>query len=887
MISTKTKLNNPNPQPLSSTQVTTCISDDNVREMFKVLTQHPRLTHIDFHYKNDSSVDENSSSDLMIFDIPSLKNHSNKLSISTPCILLISSVENGAHKKNSFSEVSDYLFIDELSPILILKSIEYTLKLHGVNQILHRQIDDYNTFIESNIHPVLIVDLNSEEILQVNQAAVDLYGYSKDEFATISIRDIRPDEDNKILDKAIAMVNADGASEFQDIFRHLSKEGKIIYVEVKSVPISTINGQVRMVLIEDVSDQIQSRDKLRLSERRFKAMVQDGGDLITIISPDAGLLYISPSVERILGISQQDSMSRSIFDFIHPDDIDIIENAHSFLLNTSERLQIGPFRIRNSKDEWRWFESTNTNMLNDPAVNGLVSSARDITDQIHNQQKLESSIVRYKNIVNVTSDIIYEFHLETQEMKFMSKGSNSIFDYPDGETLKRSDWELLLHPDDKDDVLQYIDNLFTHNSLKQGQIEYRLKNKNGKYCHFQDRFLILNKDEGHGQLQGALQDISLRKMHETIQGFENNMLTLYAKDNNEIKVVLEEALLTIETLIDGAMCSILRLIKGKYARHLSAPSIPSAYSEAIDGLTIGPKVGSCGTAMYEGRSIIVEDIATNPLWEDYKELALKFDLKSCWSVPIKHQNGTVIGSFATYYKEIRKPDSFELELIQRAANVLGIIMENWQAREDLKQSNERYDIVARATNDIIWEFNLESEKMTSTEGLFQKFGYNREENQLNYKWWISKVHPADKENVTQTIVKHLRNNNPQLSHNYRFKTNDGSYRYILERVYVIKNDQQMPIRVIGAMEDITDKEKYLREIERQNALLKEISWDQSHKVRAPLARIMGLLNLLEATRKNEFESDEVLRYLSDSSIELDQIVRNVISKIEHMKKQVS
>ncbi|WP_417603300.1 PAS domain-containing protein [Owenweeksia hongkongensis] len=885
MISTKTKLNNLHPQPLSSIQVTACISDDNVREMFKVLAQHPRLTHIDFHYKNDSSVSENSSSDLMIFDIPSLKNHSNKLSISTPCILLISSVENGAHKKNSFSEVSDYLFIDELSPILILKSIDYTLKLHGVNQILHRQIDDYNTFIESNIHPVLIVDLNSEEILQVNQAAVDLYGYSKDEFATISIRDIRPKEDSKILDKAIAMVNADGASEFQDIFRHLSKDGKIIYVEVKSVPISTINGQVRMVLIEDVSDQIQSRDRIIESERRFKALVQNGSDIITLFSASGKLLYISPSIERVIGLKQEDVMNTTIFDFLHPDDVPLMQKTQADLPHATHQIEIGPYRVKNTDGDWRWLETSFLNKLNDTAINGIVASSRDVTTQIHDQQKLEASITRYKNIINVTSDIIYEFHLETQEMKFASNRSDALFDYQNNQILKRADWELLLHPDDKENVISYMNKILNHNEIKQGVIEYRLRRKNGKYAHFQDRFFVLNKNDGHGQIQGALQDISLRKTHESIQEFENNMLTLYAKDNNEIKVVLEKALQAIETLIDGAMCSILKLTKGNCARHLSAPSIPPDYSQAIDGVTIGPKAGSCGTAMYKGSTVIVEDIATNPLWEDYKEIALKFDLKSCWSVPIKHQNGKVIGSFATYYNAIRKPDNFELELIQRAANVLGIIMENWQAREDLKQSNERYDIVARATNDIIWEYNLTTEEMTSTEGLFQKFGYNREQDHLHYKWWLSKIHPADKENVTQTILKHLRNDNPQLSHKYRFKTTRGDYRYILERLYVIKNDIQMPIRIIGAMEDITDKEKYLREIERQNLLLKQISWDQSHKVRAPLARIMGLLNVIEATNKNNFENDELLRYLSDSSKELDQIVRGVVSKIELMKKQ--
>ncbi|AEV32647.1 PAS domain S-box [Owenweeksia hongkongensis DSM 17368] len=869
----------------SKSQVTVCVLDRNIQERLEKMWSHRMLTHIDFKHIEPHQLWQNEHSDLIIFDTTTLNIYEGGLGDLPPCILLTSSEDDPIYKKNPIQKVSDYLFIDDLSPALLSKSIEYTIKLNDVNQKLYNKIEDYHQFIENNTLPVLIVDLTTQEILKANQAAVDLYGYSKDELQHISIRDIRPPEDIEIFEKTISGINDEAQTEYPNTFRHLTKDGQIIYVELKGMPISIKDRRVRMVLIEDVSDQMQSRDRLIESERRFKALVQNGSDIIALLSANAKLLYISPSIERVLGLKQEGVMDTSLFDFLHPDDVPLMQKTHADLPNATHQIKVGPYRVKNTDGDWRWLETTFLNKLNDSAINGIVASSRDITNQIQNQQKLEASIIRYKNIVDVASDIIYEFHLETREMKFVSNHSDSLFDYQNNQSLTRADWELLLHPEDRNNVIQYMSKVLANNEINQGLIEYRLRKKNGKYAHFQDRFFVLNKNDGHGQIQGALQDISLRKTHESIQEFENNMLTLYAKDNNEIKVVLEKALLAIETLIDGAMCSILKLTKGNCARHLSAPSIPPAYSQVIDGVSIGPKVGSCGTAMYEGSIIIVEDIATNPLWEDYKEIALKFGLKSCWSVPIKHQNGKVIGSFATYYNAIRKPDSFELELIQRAANVLGIIMENWQAREDLKQSNERYDIVARATNDIIWEYNLATEEMTSTEGLFQKFGYNKEEDHLHYKWWLSKIHPADKENVTQTILKHLRNDNPQLSHKYRFKTTRGDYRYILERLYVIKNDNQMPIRIIGAMEDITDKEKYLREIEKQNLLLKQISWDQSHKVRAPLARIMGLLNVMEATNKNDFENDEVLRYLSDSSKELDQIVRGVVSKIELMKNQ--
>src|SRR5690349_18406635 len=110
----------------------------------------------------------------------------------------------------------------------------------------------------------------------------------------------------------------------------------------------------------------------------------------------------------------------------------------------------------------------------------------------------------------------------------------------------------------------------------------------------------------------------------------------------------------IERQHAGLLCSVLLLdADGTTLRSGAAPSLPPAYSQAIDGAKIGPSVGSCGTAAFRKQPVIVVDIAKDPLWAEYRQLALPNGLRACWSTPIATQDGTILGTFAIYYREPR------------------------------------------------------------------------------------------------------------------------------------------------------------------------------------------------------------------------------------------
>ena len=157
--------------------------------------------------------------------------------------------------------------------------------------------------------------------------------------------------------------------------------------------------------------------------------------------------------------------------------------------------------------------------------------------------------------------------------------------------------------------------------------------------------------------------------------------------NAPLSEILERLVLLIEAQAPGMLCSVLLLSEdGDHVRHGAAPNLPAEYVKAIDGALIGPKVGSCGTAMYRGEPVIVTDITTDPLWEDFRELALANGLRACWSTPILSGRGKVLGSFAMYYGEPRTPSGEEAGLTEVATRIAGLAIEHHAAKAILART---------------------------------------------------------------------------------------------------------------------------------------------------------------------------------------------------------
>ncbi len=168
-------------------------------------------------------------------------------------------------------------------------------------------------------------------------------------------------------------------------------------------------------------------------------------------------------------------------------------------------------------------------------------------------------------------------------------------------------------------------------------------------------------------------------------------------DDAQLADVLEGIVVALEELIPGSRCSVLLLDDGGVLRHGAAPTLPEAYSAAIDGLAPGPLAGSCGTAVHLGQAVVAADVSSDPRWESFRELAVEHDIGACWSSPIRSRS-KIVGTFAVYDRQPHEPDERERELVGRFTHLVSIAVahdgaaserEARHAAELARQSAER------------------------------------------------------------------------------------------------------------------------------------------------------------------------------------------------------
>ncbi len=258
------------------------------------------------------------------------------------------------------------------------------------------------------------------------------------------------------------------------------------------------------------------------------------------------------------------------------------------------------------------------------------------------------------------------------------------------EQAKGDGWTKSLHPEDRDRVARDW-----HEAAEKGlpfQAEFRFQHSNGKITWVLGQAEAEKDSSGkiYGYV-GTITDIAKRKKAESLISGRNKILELIAT-GCPLQETLDALTLSVEEQANDLYCSLLLLDStGKRLFNGSSPHLPKDYVKSIDGVSIGPSVGSCGTAAYNKEVIIVEDIASDPLWADYKKNPLSYGLRACWSAPILSSKGQCMGTFALYYNETRTPTEWELGLIKNSAHIAGLAIERHRDENALKEANDQLE----------------------------------------------------------------------------------------------------------------------------------------------------------------------------------------------------
>ena len=307
--------------------------------------------------------------------------------------------------------------------------------------------------------------------------------------------------------------------------------------------------------------------------------------------------------------------------------------------------------------------------------------------------------------------------------------------------------------------------------------------------------------------QAIIRDISQRKRREGLLAGENRVLEMVAKGDS-LSDILEMLCLLVEEQSSGVLASILLMdANGKQLRHGAAPNLPKAYTEAIDGAFIGSSVGSCGTAAYRAEQVIVSNIATDPLWDAFRDLALSHSLLACWSTPIFSSEGKVIGTFAMYYREPRSPSPLEQDTIKHITHLAGVAIQRKLAETARRESEAYLAEAQRLSHTGSWAWTPATGEMRYwSDETYRLLGFDPEAGPPRFEKFFGRLHPEDQGRVRELFGIAIAEK-ADFETDYRVVHPSGALKHIHAVGHPVCDETGHLVEFVGTLIDITESKR--------------------------------------------------------------------------------
>lgn len=740
---------------------------------------------------------------------------------------------------------------------------------------------------------VLLADIPKFTIAEVNDAYLDLVQLTRGELVGKGFYDAFPNNPynrvppwNNLLEKLVA----DGLPNQSPVSKYIlpPRDGEqtvVKYLHAMNTPVRNEAGEVSHILrtVTDVTEMTLARhthspftSEKFLDETLRIARV--GSWEVDVINEVISWSDVVKEIHEVPADYQPHFFTT--MDFYRPG-----EHRDAFMQAMQETIVSGrhfdlELIINTLQGSEKWIRVTGKSEI----VEGVCTRIYGVIQDIHEQKMISQELLRshgqLESLIQTVDGIVWEADVATFEFKFVSDQVRNILGYTPEQWLNDPMfWENHIYPEDREQAVRYCHR--ETREMRNHTFDYRMLKADGSLVWIKDVVSVIRENGEAVMLRGIMVDITEAKRLESLEHLEKVVLEMNSVKHTPLRSVLEKYVRGVEALFPQSLCS-LQAIENSRLRNLASPSLPAAYVSALEGLEMGPNSGSCGTAAFLRRPVVVSDIATDPRWDSYRHLALPHRLLACWSYPVVLGDETV-ATFAVYYNRVAEPGEDELKVIERVASILKVIFENKQNSELVEDVNERYEYVNMATNDAIYDWDLQTDHIEWGDGFFRVFGDEPSPTRYPLARWAERVHPADREAISESLGIQLAD--PQQhkwSAEYRFRKNDGDYAQVEEIGYIKRDYLGRAVRMIGVLRDVTDRFRYVSEIEERNHKLQEIAWMQSHVIRAPLARLMGLIDLIRNYPHSDSERNELLDHVLTSAHSLDEIIRDISSKTEEV-----
>lgn len=578
----------------------------------------------------------------------------------------------------------------------------------------------------------LLIDANGR-IVEANEAATSAYGYCLDELYEMNISDLYPPHLRATLSEGWQAAGHPDGTLFQTF--HQRKDGSIFQVEISCNTLEIDNNSYRQSFIRDISSRLAAEVQIRRLNKTYAILSETNQAIMRTRDPDElfrRLCRIAVEFGGYLGawIGRVDEATGRIQPVASDGAIDdYIRQAENSIDPASPKGQ-GPTATA-IREDWPCYcddflNTSSTKPWHDLAKRYGIGSS--VALPLHCGKRLVAVFSLYAAETHIfdqqmralleemTQDISFaltnferEVAREQAENRlkvlfktipdyvWLKDGSGiylacnpafeQLFGIPEAEIIGKTDYDFV--PTEEADAFRANDLAAAAAGEPVTNEESLTRSNDGRRIWVQTTKTPMYSPDGKliGVL-GVARDISEIKQQQAILAAGNFTLEQVAS-GRPLSETLEHIVRNIERQSPEMICSILLLgADGRHLRHGSAPNLPNDYNRTIDGIEIGPSAGSCGTAAFTGHPVFVDDIEASPLWSHHKELAQQYDLRACWSTPILSGSGSVLGTFAVYYRMPRHADETDRQLIANAVHLAAIAIEKAQDEQRLNTQLE-------------------------------------------------------------------------------------------------------------------------------------------------------------------------------------------------------
>jgi PAS domain S-box-containing protein len=703
-------------------------------------------------------------------------------------------------------------------------------------EAVRKSEDNFRTLIESSPDAVLVHQ--EGKIIYVNQKCLQLLGY-EDKGGLLSkppLETIHPGDREKIV-KRIEQTLRGGENPAIEI-RVLRKDGAPVEVESSSIGIRFEGRPATMVLLRDIAARKRAEEALRASEERFRNLLENSREGISLTDREGKVIYVSPSNKKLTGYDGGERVGRGVLDLLHPEDLARAAGEMDRLRKNPGLSVTSQFRLRHKDGRWLTAEVTAVNLLDNPDVGGILINSRDVTKEKEAQEALARKELYFRSLIENSHDVI-SITGRDGKMTYISPSVKRVLGYEPSERIGQG-YLQIMHPDDVERIRSEFGKLLAAQGAS-WTVEFRLKHKDGTWRHVESTGINLLDDPVVGGIIYNLRDITpSKRAEEALRQSEERFRNLIENSNDVITLTgTDTKTIYVSSSIRKVMGYSPEERVGRSFMELVHPDDQSR----VRGLL--------------------------------KEFGYNFGTTLNVGVRAKHKDGTW-----------RDLDVVATNLLNHPV-IQGIIL-NYRdvtdkklADEALRRSEENFRELIEKSPDAIIVHTLERTVYVN-QALLGLLGYERDGELVGRSPEII-VHPEDRKAVKARIQKlgSGKGYNPPAER--RFLARDGR-TVPVEVVSFAIQFQEGPV-IVAIARDLTERketEKALMRFERLSTI-GEMAASLAHEIRNPLASISAAAQILK--KKNGALGKEEGKTLDAILAQTERLNRLILDTLHFSKAE--